>query len=153
MTYYKGASRASIETQNKSNRNFKSGASNQNTHQLLEQLVYESFYHKLEKFVINPIPTEGGHFGPGGPKVGSHFYSFMTKVTISHDFVHLSILLVPVKLFLKKEIDISKRIEKKKIYRSDTKGSLWKKSKKIQKIVFFKKNSYFFNLNQNLTCS
>ena len=53
---------------------------------------------------INPIPTKGGHFGPGRPKAVSHFHSFMTRVTKIHDFVHFSIPLVPVKLFLKKEI-------------------------------------------------
>ena len=49
---------------------------------------------------FNPIPTEGDHFGPRQPKAVSHFHSFMTRVTKIHDFVHLSIPLVPVKLFL-----------------------------------------------------
>ena len=49
---------------------------------------------------LNPIPTEGGHFGPRRSKAVSHFHSFMTRVTKIHDFVHLSIPLVPVKLFL-----------------------------------------------------
>ena len=53
---------------------------------------------------INPIPTKGGHFGPERPKAVSHFHSFMTRVTIIHDFVHICIPLVPVKPFLKKEI-------------------------------------------------
>ena len=52
---------------------------------------------------FNPIPTEGGHFGPGQPKAVSHFHSFITRVTKIHDFVHLSISLIPVKLILKKE--------------------------------------------------
>ena len=53
---------------------------------------------------INPIPTKGGHFGPGQPKAVSHFHSYMTRVTKIRDFVHFSIPLVPVKLFLKKEV-------------------------------------------------
>ena len=48
---------------------------------------------------VNPIPTEGGPFGPEQPKTVWHFHSFMTGVTKIHDFVCFSICLVPVKLF------------------------------------------------------
>ena len=48
---------------------------------------------------LNPIPTEGGPFGPEQPKLVWHFHSFMTGVTKIHDFVCFSTCLVPVKLF------------------------------------------------------
>ena len=70
---------------------------------------------------FNPIPTEGGHFGPGQPKAVSHFHSFMTRVTKIHDFVHFSIPLVPVKSFLKKRNMKFHKIEKRKFFHSDSK--------------------------------
>ena len=51
---------------------------------------------------VNPIPTEGGPFGPEQPKTVWHLHSFMAGVTKINDFVYYSICLVPVKLFWKK---------------------------------------------------
>ena len=70
---------------------------------------------------INPIPTKGGHFDPRQTKVVSHFHSFMTRVTIFHDFVHFSIPLVSVKSFLKKRNMKFHKIEKRKFFHSDSK--------------------------------
>ena len=53
---------------------------------------------------FNPIPIEGGHFGPEQPKTVWHFHSFMTGVTKIHDFVCFSICLFPVKLFWEKKL-------------------------------------------------
>ena len=64
-------------------------------------------YAKMTHF-LNPIPTEGGPFGPEQPKTVWHFHSFMAGVTKIHDFVYFSICLVPVKLFLKKNYEILK---------------------------------------------
>ena len=64
---------------------------------------------------INPIPTKGGHFDPRQTKVVSHFHSFMTRVTKIHDFVYFSIPLVPVRLFLKKEIGNFKELKKENL--------------------------------------
>ena len=58
----------------------------------------------LSYFYLNPIPTEGGRFGPEQPETGWHFHSFMTGVTKILDFVYFSICLVPVNLFLKKKL-------------------------------------------------
>ena len=89
---------------------------------------------------INSIPTEGGHFGPGQPKAVFYFHSFMTRVTKIHDFVHLSIPLIPVKLILKKEVQNFKKNEKRKFTVLTPKGPPFgKKSRKIQKLVFFSK--------------
>ena len=57
---------------------------------------------------INPIPTEGGRFGPEKPETGWHFHSFMTGVTKIFDFAYFSTCLVPVNLFLKKKYEILK---------------------------------------------
>ena len=54
--------------------------------------------------VFNPIPTEGGPFGPEQPKTVWHFHSFMTGVTKIHDFVYFSMCLVPLELLLKKKL-------------------------------------------------
>ena len=71
---------------------------------MFTEVTNEYLLHKGKKQIsFNPIPTKGGHFGPVWPKAVSHFHSFMTRVTKIHDFVHFSIPLVPVKLFLKKE--------------------------------------------------
>ena len=56
----------------------------------------------LSTGLSNPIPTEGGPFGPTQPKTVWHFHSFMAGVTKIHDFVYFSTCLVLVKLFLKK---------------------------------------------------
>ena len=53
---------------------------------------------------INPIPTEGGPFGPEQPITVWHFHSFMAGVTKIHDFVYFSICLVPVNLFWEKKL-------------------------------------------------
>ena len=53
---------------------------------------------------INPIPTEGGPFGPKQPKIVWHLNSFLTGVTKIHDFVYFSIYLLPVKLFWEKKL-------------------------------------------------
>ena len=53
--------------------------------------------------MINPIPTEGGPFGPEQPKTVWHFHNFMAGVTKIHDFVYFNTCLVPVKLLLKKK--------------------------------------------------
>ena len=59
---------------------------------------------KLYLFTINPISTEGSVcFGLQQPKAVWHLGSFMAGVTKIHDFVYVSICLVPVKLFLKKK--------------------------------------------------
>ena len=89
---------------------------------------------------FNPIPTEGGHFGPGQPKAVSHFHSFMTRVTKIHDFVHLSIPLIPVKLILKKEIPNFNKLKKIKFTVLTPKDPLWKKIKEIKFFYFFPKN-------------
>ena len=82
----------------------------------IQKLAYFRVWSFINVFLdINPIPTEGGQFGPGQPKAVSHFHSFMTKVTKTYDFVHLSIPLVPVKLFLKKEIWNFKNLKKEKL--------------------------------------
>ena len=57
---------------------------------------------------VNPIPTEGGPFGPEQPKTVWHLHSFMAVVTKIHDFVYHSICFVPVKLFWKKNYEILK---------------------------------------------
>ena len=59
---------------------------------------------RIKNWTFNPIPTEGGRFGPEQPETGWHFHSFMTGVTKILDFVYFSICLVPVNLFLKKKI-------------------------------------------------
>ena len=71
---------------------------------------FQKYYYS-----INPIPTKGGHFGPGRPKAVSHFHSFMTRVTKIHDFVHLSIPLIPVKLILKKGIQNFNKLKKENL--------------------------------------
>ena len=40
---------------------------------------------------LNPIPTEGGPFGPEQLKTVWHFHSFMAGVTKIYDFVYLVI--------------------------------------------------------------
>ena len=60
--------------------------------------------YKYYLSMFNPIPTGGGPFGPQRPKTVWHFHSFMARVTKIHDFVYFSICLVPMKLFLKKEL-------------------------------------------------
>ena len=57
-----------------------------------------------QSYPINPIPTEGGPFGPEQPKTVWHFHSFMAGVTKIYDFVYFSICLVPVKLFWEKKL-------------------------------------------------
>ena len=64
---------------------------------------------------LNPIPTEGGHFGPVQPKAVPHFPSFMTRVIRIHDFVCFSNPLVGLKLFLKKEIWNFKKLKKENL--------------------------------------
>ena len=89
---------------------------------------------------VNPIPTKGGHFGPGRPKVVSHFHSFITRVTQIHDFVHFSIPSVLVKLFLKKEIWNFKKLKKEKLLLWNQRvPPLVKNLKKFKKLVFFSK--------------
>ena len=61
---------------------------------------------------INPIPTEGGPFGPEQPKIVWHFDSFMTGVTKIPDFVCFSIGLVPVKLFWEKKLWSFEKLKK-----------------------------------------
>ena len=46
---------------------------------------------KLRIHNLNPIPTEGGPFGPEQPKTVWHFLSFMSGVIKIHDFVSFSI--------------------------------------------------------------
>ena len=43
---------------------------------------------------VNPIPTEGGPFGPEQPETVWHLHSFMAGVTKIHDFVYHTICLV-----------------------------------------------------------
>ena len=93
--------------------------------------------HNYKKVSIIPIPTKGGHFGPGRPKAVSHFHSFMTRVTKIHDFVYFSIPMVPVKPFLKKEIWNFKKLKKENLLFWHKRYLPLKKSKKFQKIVFF----------------
>ena len=81
--------------------------------------------------VINPIPTEGGPFGPEQPKTVWHFHSFMTGVTKIHDFVCFSICLVPVKLFWKKKLWNFEKLKKTILTILTPKGPPFgKKSKK-----------------------
>ena len=58
--------------------------------------------------MLNPIPTEGGRFGPEQPETGWHFHSFMTGVTKIFDFAYFRTCLVPVNLLLKKKYEILK---------------------------------------------
>ena len=69
----------------------------------LKCIWYQDLHYLImhPSFFINPIPTEGGPFGPEQHKTVWHFHSFMAGVTKIHDFVHFSICLVPVKLFWK----------------------------------------------------
>ena len=89
------------------------------------------------KFPINPIPTKGGHFGPGRPKAVSHFHSFMTRVTKIHDFVHFSIPLVPVKPFLKKRNMKFQKIGKRKFIVLTPKGPPFGKKSVIKGDFFW----------------
>ena len=96
--------------------------------------------HKSNNSIFNPIPTKGGHFGPGRPKAVSHFHSFMTRVTKIHDFVHFSTPLVPVKLFLKKEIWNFKKLKKENLLLWNQRvPHLEKNLKKFKKLFFFSK--------------
>ena len=90
---------------------------------------------------FNPIPTEGGPFGPKQPKTVWHFHSLMAGVTKIHDFVYFSTCLVLVKLFLKKKIMKSWKIEKNIFTVLTPKGPPFgKKLKKIKLFVSFPKN-------------
>ena len=89
---------------------------------------------------INPIPTEGGPFGPKQPKIVWHFHSFMTGVTEIHGFVCFSICLVPLKLFWEKKFWNFEKL-KKNFYCFDTKGSpLCKKNQRKKIFVSFPKS-------------
>ena len=94
----------------------------------------------------------GVPFGPQPTKTVWHFNSFMARVTKIPDFVYFSICLVPLKLFLKKELWNFEKL--KKIY-----ISFWHQrvsppfGKKIKIFGFFPKKLYFFYLNLNSTCS
>ena len=67
----------------------------------------------------------------------------MTRVTKIHDFVHLSIPLIPVKLILKKEIRNFNELKKRKFTVLTPKGSPFgKKSRKIQKLFFSKIHTF-----------
>ena len=93
------------------------------------------------KEILNPIPTEGGPFGPEQPKIVWHFHSFMTGVTKIHDFVCFSICLVPVKLFWEKKLWNFEKLKKTILTVSTPKGPPFgKKIKKIKFFVSFPKN-------------
>ena len=80
---------------------------------------------------FNPIPTEGGPFGPEQLKTVWHFHSFMTRVTKIYDFVYFSICLVPVKLFWEKKLWNFEKLKKTILTFSTPKGPPFgKKSKK-----------------------
>ena len=94
--------------------------------------------------VFNPIPTGGGPFGPQRPKTVWHFHSFMARVTKIHDFVYFSICLVPMKLFLKKELWNFEKLKKKNFTVSTPKGPPFgKKIQKSKNLGFFPKNHTF----------
>ena len=104
--------------------------------------------------MLNPIPTEGGPFGPAQPKTVWHFHSFMAGVTKIHGFVYFSTCLVPVKQFLKKKIMKSWKIEKNIFTVLTPKGPPFgKKIEKNKIFCFLSKKSYYFYLNLNSTCS
>ena len=97
------------------------------------------------KTPFNPIPTEGGPFGPEQPKTVWHFHSFMTGVTKIHDFVCFSICLVPVKLFWEKKFCNFDKLKKIILTVLTPKGPPFgKKIRKIEKIDFFKENQTFY---------
>ena len=93
---------------------------------------------------INPIPTEGGPFGPEQPKTVWHFHSFMTGVTKIHDFVCFSICLVPVKLFWEKKLWNFEKLKKNILTFSTPKGPPFGK-----KMIFFNLSKFqnFFSQN------
>ena len=94
--------------------------------------------------LLNPIPTGGGHFWPQQPKAVWHIRSFMTGVTKIHDFVYFSICLVPMKLFLKKELWNFEKLKKKILpFRHQRVPPLEKKSKNLKIWGFFPKNHTF----------
>ena len=84
---------------------------------------------------LNPIPTEGGPFGPAQPKTVWHFHSFMAGVTKIHDFVYFSTCLVPVKQFLKKRLWNLEKL--KKIFSPFWHQRVPPLEKKLKKIKFF----------------
>ena len=84
---------------------------------------------------FNPIPTEGGPFGPAQPKTVWHFHSFMAGVTKIHDFVYFSTCLVPVKQFLKKRLWNLEKL--KKIFSPFWHQRVPPLEKKLKKIKFF----------------
>ena len=86
---------------------------------------------------LNPIPTEGGPFGPEQPKTVWHFHSFMAGVTKIHDFVYFSICLVPVKLFLKKELLNFEKLKKKDFTVLTPKSPPLEKNQKNLNFLFF----------------
>ena len=94
---------------------------------------------------FNPIPTEGGPFGPEQPKTVWHFHSFMAGVTKIHDFVYFSTCLVPVKLFLKKKLRNLEKLNKIfSLFWHQRVLSFGKKLKKIKIYYFFAKIHTFF---------
>ena len=94
----------------------------------------------VKSLSFNPIPTGGGPFGPQRPKTVWHFHSFMARVTKIHDFVYFSICLVPMKLFLKKELWNFEKLKKKNLpFRHQRVPPLEKKSKNLKIWVFFQK--------------
>ena len=87
---------------------------------------------------INPIPTEGGRFGPEQPETGWHFHSFMTGVTKIFDFVYLSTCLVPVNLFLKKKLWNSEKLKNRNLlFWHQRVPSLLKSLTKLKNFGFF----------------
>ena len=90
---------------------------------------------------FNPIPTEGGPFGPEQPKTVWHFHSFMAVVNKIHDFDYFSTCLVPVKLFCEKKFWNFEKLKKSIL-------PIWhpfgKKSKKIIILFLFQKNNTIF---------
>ena len=105
-------------------------------------LQYISWYRLKSKIchLLNPIPTEGGRFGPEQPETGWHFHSFMTGVTKILDFVYFSICLVPVNLFLKKKLWNFEKLKNRNLpFWHQRVPPLEKKSKKLKFLFLFKK--------------
>ena len=106
---------------------------------LLVSWTFDTIYTRHGSF--NPIPTEGGPFGPEQPKTVWHVHSFMAGVTKIHDFVFSVSFWSQWSYFWKKNYEILKNW-KKKIYRFDTKNlKIWVF---FQKIILFLLESEFY---------
>ena len=106
---------------------------------MLKHLDKKQLFRNFKSMLLT-LFLLGGPFGPKRPKTVWHFHSFMARVTKIHDFVYFSICLVPMKLFLKKELWNFEKLKKKNLpFRHQRVPPLEKKSKKLKIFVFFQK--------------